>query len=49
LLISSNSSFNPRPKPNIIKAKIIGAILVTISKVLPSEYLDYNFLHNLFR
>ena len=31
-----SSSFNPRPKPNIINAKIIGAILVTTSKVLTS-------------
>ena len=47
--LPKSSSFNPRPKPNIIKAKIIGAIFVTISKVLPSKYLDYNFLYNLFR
>ena len=29
--LPKSSSFNPRPRPNIIKAKIIGAILVTIS------------------
>ena len=30
-----SSSFRPKPKPNIIKANMIGAIFVTTSKVLP--------------
>ena len=29
-----SSSFRPKPKPNIIKANMIGAIFVTTSKVL---------------
>ena len=35
--LPKSSSFNPRPKPSIIKANIIGAILVTISKVSPAQ------------
>ena len=34
-ILEKSSSFNPRPKPNIIKANMIGAILVTISKDSP--------------
>ena len=43
--LPKSSSFNPRPKPNIIKAKIIGAILVTISKVFPAQVQLYKFVN----
>ena len=33
--LPKSSSFNPRPKPSIIKANMIGAIFVTISKSSP--------------
>ena len=46
--LPKSSSFNPRPKPNIIKAKIIGAILVTISKVSPLK-ANYINLLNLYK
>ena len=39
-----SSNFNPRPKPNIIKANMIGAILVTISTVLPVKLNYINLL-----
>ena len=38
-----SSNFNPRPKPNIIKANMIGAIFVTISKS-PSQKTIHQFL-----
>jgi len=38
----------PRPKPSIISAKANGAILVTISKYLPSQtFITYIFMDNL--
>jgi hypothetical protein len=33
--LPKSSSFNPRPKPNMIRANMIGAILVTISNDFP--------------